>query len=723
MRLLFALPHYFNPDPAGAGRHASLKPDPAPRVRALTNCLTAIQQLFGSRQCVIDIAQRATVPANQPAATADVVVCTTGGKHLLDKLTLAPRYFTHLPTEADPRLLGFECHAALRDRLVNNYDFYCYLEDDLVLHDPQFFVKLRWFVAQFGEDSLLMPNRYEAGCNQRVNKAYVDGPLRPGATTAFQDVNELPTLQAEVMGSRVAFERSTNPHSGSFFLTAAQMASWVGKPHFLNRDTSFIGPLESAATLGAMRSFRVYKPTAENASFLELEHSGTAFLSKIRPAPQPTGAPAVVRSRPDEMHVLFVHQNYPAQFGHVAARLVAMPGFRCTFVSRKPPAPGPVERIQYKLRGGATKHNHVCSRSFENAVHHTLGVYAALKARPDIKPDLVVGHSGFGSTLYLRELYPDTPVLNYFEYFYGTQGSDLDFRPEFPVNELGRLRARTRNATILLDLETCAAGYSPTHWQHTRLPEAFRSKVEVIHDGIDLNLWKPTETDRTGSRQIGDFTVTPGTKLVTYVSRGFEAMRGFDIFMKVAKRLCDQRSDVASAVVGEDRVCYGGDERFTGGKTFKQWVLAQDNYDLTRIQFLGRMPPGELAKLLAASDLHMYLTTPFVLSWSLLNAMACGAPVLASDTAPVREVVRDGETGLLAPFFDIDRWCERANAVLDDPAGFRPLGEAASALVRDRYSVETCLPRMLKLYRSVAGRARPIPAADDAFALAGIAVG
>lgn len=701
MRLLFAVPHYFNPDAAGRGRHGSLRRDPAPRVRTLSNCLTAIQQLYGPRQCVIDIAKRTTAPANQPAATADVIVCTSGDHHLLDQLNLDSRYYTHRPTTEDPRLLGYECHAVLRDRLAANYDFYCYLEDDLILHDPQFFVKLRWFAKQFGDGALLMPNRYEAGRNQRVHKAYVDGPIRPEATAAFQTLSDMPTLEAEVMGERVAFERPTNPHSGGAFLSHAQMTAWAAAPHFLDRSTAFIGPLESAATLGPMRTFRVYKPAATNAAFLELEHAGTAFLSKIGPAPKPSvpeSAPAAIQSRGDPMHVLYVHQNYPAQFGHVAAALAATPGYKCTFVSKKPAAPGPVERIQYTLRGGATKHNHACTRSFENAVHHSLAVYAALKARPDIKPDLVVGHSGFGSTLYLRDLYPDTPIINYFEYFYHTEGGDLDFRPEFPINELGRLRARTRNAMILLDLEACAAGYSPTHWQQTRLPAAFRPKVEVIHDGIDTAFWKPT-ADR-GHETRG----SQETKLVTYVARGFEAMRGFDVFMKVAKRLCDQRQDVEFAVVGEDRVCYGGDTRFTGGKTFKEWVLAQDNYDLSRIQFLGRMPPAELSRLLAASDLHLYFTTPFVLSWSLLNAMACGAPVLASDTPPVREVIRDGDTGLLAPFHDVDRWVERANEVLDDPAAVRPLGAAARRLVRDAYSVETCLPRMRKLYQDTLGR-------------------
>ncbi len=407
------------------------------------------------------------------------------------------------------------------------------------------------------------------------------------------------------------------------------------------------------------------------------------------------------------MHILFVHQNYPAQFGHVAARIAQLPGHRCTFISRKPAdATGPVERVQYRLRGGATKHNHPCSRSFENGVHHSLAVYAALKARPDIRPDLVVGHSGFGSTFFLRELYPDTPIVNYFEYFYHTTGGDVDFRPEFPSSELGRLRARTRNAMILLDLEACTGGYSPTYWQWSRLPAEFQPKVSVIHDGIDTNLWKPTEVDLGGPRQFGDWTIPAGTRLVTYVNRGFESMRGFDIFMKVAKRLCDQRTDVVFAVVGEDRVCYGGDKQFTGGKSFKEWVLSKDDYDLSRIRFLGRLPPAGLSRLLGMSDLHLYLTTPFVLSWSMLNAMSCGATVLASDTPPVREVIRNGENGLLAGFHDIDRWCHLANEVLDNPAAHRPLGRDAREVVRERYNIEVCLPKLLKLFRSAAGRTR-----------------
>src|SRR5262249_51065874 len=163
------------------------------------------------------------------------------------------------------------------------------------------------------------------------------------------------------------------------------------------------------------------------------------------------------------------HKNYPAQFGHIAAHLARRPGWRCTFVTEKAAGRvGPVELIRYQPAGGATAATHVSSRSFENAVWHAHGGYDALKARPDVRPDLVVGHSGFGSTCLLRELYPDAGFVNYFEYFYRSAGSDLDFRPDFPPTEAARLRSRFRNAALLVDLGDCDLGYSPTRWQRDR---------------------------------------------------------------------------------------------------------------------------------------------------------------------------------------------------------------------------------------------------------------
>jgi glycosyltransferase involved in cell wall biosynthesis len=168
--------------------------------------------------------------------------------------------------------------------------------------------------------------------------------------------------------------------------------------------------------------------------------------------------------------------------------------------------------------------------------------------------------------------------------------------------------------------------------------------------------------------------------------------------MKAAKILCDRRRDVLFVVVGEDRVCYGGDQEVTGQKSFKEWVLARDDYDLSRFLFTGLLPTPALAQLFAISDLHIYLTVPFVLSWSMMNALACGTTVLASDTAPVREMIRDGENGLLVDFFDADGLATSADKVLASPAAYKHLGQAGSRMIQERYSLDVCLPRMLALY-------------------------
>jgi glycosyltransferase involved in cell wall biosynthesis len=256
---------------------------------------------------------------------------------------------------------------------------------------------------------------------------------------------------------------------------------------------------------------------------------------------------------------------------------------------------------------------------------------------------------------------------------------------------------------IVLDLENCDRGYSPTRWQRDRFPASLADKIEVIFDGVDTQVWKP----QPGlPRKVGEYTIPDGMKVVTYATRGMEAMRGFDVFMKAAKRLCDRRKDVIFLIAGQDRVCYGGDERVTGMKSFKEWVLRQDSYDLSRFAFLGLLPPPELAKLFCLTDLHVYLTVPFVLSWSLMDALACGSTVLASDTAPVREVIEPGRTGLIADFFDVDGMVELSERVLDDPAAHKPLGQAGVELVRERYSLDVCLPRLKQLYEEAVATRR-----------------
>lgn len=398
------------------------------------------------------------------------------------------------------------------------------------------------------------------------------------------------------------------------------------------------------------------------------------------------------------MQILFVHPNFPAQFGPALTRLTKMPGVECVFVSTK--ASGQrhgVRCIRYAPRGGATRSTHYCSRTFENAVWHCHAVYEACKNSPGLKPDLIVGHSGFGSTVMLRELY-NCPIINLFEYYYHPHNSDMDFRPDFPPSELDFLRSRMRNAMILLDLVTCQAGYSPTQWQRSLLPEEFQPKVRVISDGIDLELWHP----RQGKRVLGGELIPDDIRIVTYVSRGFEAMRGFDIFVRVANRIMASFPKVIFVCVGSDRVCYGNDLKHIQTKTFREHVLLQERPDLRRFRFLGVLPPEKLAEVLSLSDLHIYLTVPFVLSWSLLNAMACECVVLASNTPPVQEVIRPGENGLLADFFDVEGLASQALQVLQEPEAFRHLGVQARHFIEQHFSLEVTFPKLWGFFQQVA---------------------
>jgi glycosyltransferase involved in cell wall biosynthesis len=403
------------------------------------------------------------------------------------------------------------------------------------------------------------------------------------------------------------------------------------------------------------------------------------------------------------MHVLFVHQNFPAQFGHIARHLIRTRGWYCTFVSKTSSGTADgVRKIAYKTQGGAHETTHYCSRTFENAVWHAHGVYEACKAETGMRPDLIVGHSGFGSTLYLPELYPGVPIVNYFEYYYYPHQSDMDFRPEFPPAELDYLRARSRNAMLMLDLENCQCGYSPTHFQRDLFPLAYRSKIDVIFDGIETDIFQRLDNL---PRRIGDRVIPASTRIVTYVSRGFESMRGFDIFMKVAQRIYQQFPNVVFAVVGSDKIHYGGDEKhIRHHKTFFQYVMAQSKYDISKFIFTGMLPVSKLVEVLSISDLHLYFTVPFVLSWSLMDALACGCTVLASDTEPVREMIEDGRNGRLCGFFDVEGFANLAVEMLRDPGEFRHLGREAAAGIRREYAIDVTLPRLAGLFeQAVAG--------------------
>jgi hypothetical protein len=277
MRLLVAIPHYYA---HGDGSHGALDAGagPQPRVWALTQCLRGLVGVLAAGQEAWAREGDRLRPMAAGAATAvalDVVICTSGGRHLLDQLPVPPGLVEHRPTGAEPSLLGFEGHAVLASRL-GQYDLYAYLEDDLVLHDPYFLRKLLWFNRQAGDAALLQPNRFEMSYTERqIKKVYIDFEL------AEEDARPEEQVALDYLGETVLCRRASNPHAGCFFLNSRQMAAWAARPDFLSRETGFVGPLESAATLGVARAFRVYKPAPRDAGFLEIQHYGQAWSRRL----------------------------------------------------------------------------------------------------------------------------------------------------------------------------------------------------------------------------------------------------------------------------------------------------------------------------------------------------------------------------------------------------------------------------------------------------------
>ena len=404
------------------------------------------------------------------------------------------------------------------------------------------------------------------------------------------------------------------------------------------------------------------------------------------------------------MHVLFIHQNFPAQFKYLAPRLIKEHGWKCTFATAKAEGSLPgVEKVVYTCKGGATKANHFCTQNFENVVWEAHAVYEMLKQRPDVQPDLIVAHTGFGSSLFLPYLY-DAPIINFMELFYRPTGGDLGYRQEFSVDEESLLRIPTRNAMILSDLANCDRGWTPTHYQRDFFPPEFRSKIEVIFDGIDTSIYHRRDNPQ---RIInGQQIAPPGKRIVTYVARGFEKMRGFDIFMEASRLIAEQYPDVLFVVVGKDTVHYGSDLKYFKEATYREHLLASGRYDLSKYLFTGFVPEETLAEILSISDLHLYLTEPFIASWSMVDAMSCGVVLLASDQRCVREYVEPGKNGLLVDFFDVEGLAKQAVEVLRDPAAYRPLAEAAMQTVQEGYSVDVAMPRLKTFFETVAAKKR-----------------
>ncbi|MCW5751226.1 MAG: glycosyltransferase family 4 protein [Alphaproteobacteria bacterium] len=401
------------------------------------------------------------------------------------------------------------------------------------------------------------------------------------------------------------------------------------------------------------------------------------------------------------MRVLFLHNNFPAQYRFVATALAADPRNRVVFgtANANGELPG-VTRVHYKPARAASPATHHYIRNLEEAVLTGQAVYrmALELKRQGFEPDIVCGHSGWGPTLYVKDAFPKTKLLCYFEWFYRSRGSDADFVDPASISLDDECRIRTRNAPILLDLAQCDAGVSPTEFQRAQFPEPWASRLHCLHDGIDVDFFSP---------EPGAKLVLPGVDLshapeiVTYATRGMEPYRGFPQFMRAVALLQKRRPDMHAVVVGDDRVAYG--RKLPEGQSYRQKMLEElPDLDLARLHFTGSLPYPLYRQVLRASSVHVYLTVPFVLSWSLMESLATGCLVVGSDTAPIREMIADNHNGLLADFFSPEHLAERIGEALDDPGRMAPIRAAARQGIVERYALRDLLPRHVRLIREVA---------------------
>jgi glycosyltransferase involved in cell wall biosynthesis len=409
------------------------------------------------------------------------------------------------------------------------------------------------------------------------------------------------------------------------------------------------------------------------------------------------------------MHVLFLHQSFPGQFGRLALHLKRRHRWQSSFLVEghgSCPSPTAEELAELPLHPIRRMERRITpwSETYAKSLEQGVAYYDALRALPDLRPDLVVAHQTLAPTLFVRDLLR-CPIIQYCEYYYAKSGSDISYRIDLPAAPPAPFYPRCVNAPILVELTACDGGYAPTQWQKQCFPERYRPKIEVHFDGVDAELYRPRPVGPDEARALlGGRSVPEGTRVVTFVARGLESMRGFDLFMRVGREVCRRRTDVLFVVAGGEMSYYGWDRLRIGRDSFKEWALSQGDFDLSRFVFLGQVEPTRLARVLCLSDLHLYLTVPFVPSWSLFNALSCGRVVLASDVTPVREVIEPGVTGLVENLFDVEKLTATAMRVLAAPVEYRPLGLAGRQLVERRYSEEVCHPELKDYFERMAAR-------------------
>lgn len=401
--------------------------------------------------------------------------------------------------------------------------------------------------------------------------------------------------------------------------------------------------------------------------------------------------------------ILFIHQNFPGQFVHVARALAAQ-GHEVVGLGINARAVAGVKVLRYAAkvpaRGSAISELH----NLEVQVARGLACAAAMKRlhNEGFVPEVVVAHPGWGEALFCKEIWPDARLLLLSEFFYGSEGTDFGFDPEFSQTDLAaRMRLRLRNSILLQALHAADGGYAPTQWQHLQIPAPFRDRYEVIFEGIDTDRVRPDPRAWVHLKHVG-LRLAAGDEVLTFVNRNLEPYRGFHVFMRALPHILRRRPQAQVLIIGGDDVSYGS--KPARGGTWRETMLAElstihgADWPLDRVHFLGRVPFEDYLRVLQVSRCHAYLTYPFVLSWSCVEAMSAGCTIVASRTAPVQEFIDDGREGLLVDFFDVDAWVTQVCRVLAEPAEHAALGRKARQRVVDHHDLTAiCLPRLKDL--------------------------
>lgn len=415
--------------------------------------------------------------------------------------------------------------------------------------------------------------------------------------------------------------------------------------------------------------------------------------------------------------VLLLHQNYPGQYLHLAPALRQQGHTLVAVGGRGARASEGIPLRRYDpmpAAGLPACHPWLADSQAKVIRGEAVGLLVRQLLDEGFRPDLVIGHPGWGEMLSLADLLPGVPVLHQQEFIYRTEGADYGFDPIIdPPDWAGATRVRLRRSLQLHALDSFTCGLTATWFQWSSVPEPFRPRVQVIHEGIDTEAITPRapqgETDelRLANRNL---VISEGEELVTFVNRNLEPMRGFHTFMRMLPLLMQLRPQARVLVIGGDGISYGNPP--PGGGSWRAWLCREleGKIDMQRLHFVGRVPPRVLHAVFRLSRCHVYYTVPFVLGWSLLEAMACGAVVVGSRTAPVQEVLEHGVNGLLVDFFDHEALARQVAEVLADPGRFQPLAEAARQTVVDRYDLHRhSLPALLQLVDTLLAGERPQP--------------